>query len=105
MRSRTWLNIVPVFAVVLWIVTPVAPTLKAQDSTPSKPNFAVLTDDSLKQMLDNMGYEPKKLGKGFLLGIKRDSWTYYIQLVLSSDRNKLGFNSNLGIVENPDSVT
>src|ERR1051325_4050714 len=104
MKSKTWLNIVPLFAVVLWIVTAAAPNLRAQDSA-SKPSFTILTEDGLKQMLDNMGYEPKKLGKGYLLSIKRDSWTYNMQLVLSSDHSKLGFNSNLGIVENPESIT
>ncbi|MBI1757019.1 MAG: hypothetical protein HY248_03605 [Fimbriimonas ginsengisoli] len=64
-----------------------------------------VTDDSLKATLDGMGYEPKKLSKGFLISIKRDSWTYYIQLVLSSDSSKLGFNSNLGAVESPEAVT
>ena len=64
-----------------------------------------LSDDGLRQMLDGMGLEPKALTKGFLIAIKRDTWTYYIQLVLSDNKEKLGMNSNLGIVENPDSVT
>jgi len=56
-------------------------------------------------MLDNMGNEPKKLSKGYLIAMKRDSWTFNIQIVLSDDRTKIGFNSNLGIVENPESIT
>ena len=41
----------------------------------------------------------------YLIAIKRDSWTYNIQLVLSADTTKLGMNSNLGIVEDPDAIT
>jgi hypothetical protein len=64
-----------------------------------------LSDDSLRQMLDGLGLEPKALSKGYLIVIKRDSWTYNIQLVLSADRSKLGMNANLGIIEDADSVT
>jgi hypothetical protein len=64
-----------------------------------------LTDASLRQMLDNMGLAPKPLSKGFLVSVKRDTWTIYVQLVLSSDQTKLGMNANCGLVENPDSVS
>lgn len=104
MRSRTVFGIMPLFAVTLWIVTLAAPSLRAQDSA-ARQAVTVLTEDSLKQMLDNMGYEPKKLSKGYLLSIKRDTWTIHMQLTLSNDRSKLGFNSNLGVVENLDGVT
>jgi hypothetical protein len=58
-----------------------------------------LTNDSLKAMLDNMGYEPKALSKGYLLAIKQDTWTFNMQLVLSADGTKLGMNANLGLVD------
>jgi hypothetical protein len=64
-----------------------------------------LDDDKLRQMLDAMGFEPKALSKGFLITIKRDAWTTYIQLVISKDQAKIGLNANLGVVESPDSIT
>jgi hypothetical protein len=77
--------------------------LRAQDA-PKSPASGI-TDEGLRTMLDNMGYVPKNLSKGYLIAISRDSWTFNIQLLLSDDNTKIGFNSNLGIVENPDSVT
>ena len=64
-----------------------------------------LTDDSLKSMLDNMGYSPSKLTSGYLITIKRDTWTYYLNFVISSDQSKIGINANLGTVEKPEEVT
>jgi hypothetical protein len=99
------------FAVILWGSTAVAPLLRAQDvkqdanQSESRSIGAVVTDEGLQQMLDNMGFDPKKLGKGYLITIKRDAWTYNMQILLSPDKTKIGFNANLGIVENPDSVT
>ena len=49
-----------------------------------------LDNDSLKAMLTNMGYAPTDLSKGYLIAIKRDSWTYNMQLVLSADQSKIG---------------
>jgi len=56
-------------------------------------------------MLANLGLEPKPLSKGFLIAIKRDTWTLNMQLVLSPNLEKLGMNANLGKVDDPDSVT
>jgi hypothetical protein len=67
-------------------------------------NPAQLTDDTLKQMLTGMGYEPKALHKGFLLAIKQDTWTINMQVVLSPDQNKMGMNANLGKVEDTAAV-
>jgi len=64
-----------------------------------------LDNDSLKAMLTNMGYAPTDLSKGYLIAIKRDSWTYNMQLVLSADQSKIGINANLGKVEDVSSVT
>jgi len=63
-----------------------------------------LTDESLKSLLDGMGLEPKKLSKGYLIAIKREAWTYNMQLVLSGDGTKLGINANLGVVDKPEEV-
>jgi hypothetical protein len=75
------------------------------DDAPAKPAYAVLTDEGLETMLDQMGYAPSKLKKGYLIVIKRDEWTINIQLVLSGDSTKIGINANLGKVEDPDSIT
>jgi len=64
-----------------------------------------LDNDGLKVMLDNMGYAPSPLSKGYLIAVKRDSWTYNMQLVLSGDQTKLGLNANLGKVEDTSEVT
>jgi hypothetical protein len=64
-----------------------------------------LTDDGLRQMLDGLGLEPKPLSKGFLIVMKRDAWTYNLQVLLSDNKEKLGINANLGTVKDPDSVT
>jgi len=74
-------------------------------SPPAEPAFTTLSNDSLQTMLDQMGYSPKKLSKGYLIAIKRDTWTLNMQLVLSPDGSKLGINANLGQVENPAAVT
>lgn len=95
------------FAVILWGGTMAAPLLRAQDAGQNENRTAgqMVTDASLQQMLDNMGFEPKKLSNGYLITIKRDSWTYYVQVSLSSDKTKMGLNSNLGVVEKPETVT
>ena len=107
MRMNKAISATALFALVLWGSTVVAPLLRAQDANPieNRTTVAAISDDSMQQMLDNMGYEPKRLGKGYLISIKRDSWTYNMQILLSPDKTKIGFNANLGSVENPDSIT
>ena len=80
----------------------VVPALYSQQGS-SAP--AALSDDGLRQMLTAMGYEPKPLSKGYLLAIKRDTWTLNVQVVLSDNKQKIGMNANVGLVENPDAVT
>ena len=85
-------------------------TLRAQDATntdASKPaqQGQTLTDETLQKMLSDMGLEPKKLSKGFLLAIKQDTWTLNVQCVLSADKTKVGLNANLGMVADVESVT
>jgi hypothetical protein len=59
---------------------------------------AILTNDCLFTMLSDMGLAPKPLKKGYLVTVKRDAWTLYVQLVLSESGTKLGLNANLGDV-------
>jgi hypothetical protein len=61
-----------------------------------------LTDPCLLTMLQQMGMEPKPLSKGFLVVIKQGTWTNNIQLVISANGKKIGFNSNLGLVTEAD---
>lgn len=66
----------------------------------SAPAPEALTDETLRLMLANLGYAPKALSKGFLIAVKReDNWTINMQLVLSPDQTKFGFNANLGKVD------
>src|SRR5580765_1042622 len=73
------------------------------DSRQSDP--PAMDDAGLKTMLTNMGYEPSPLKSGYLLVIKKDTWTYNMQVVLSGNGTKLGINANLGSVDDPSTVT
>jgi hypothetical protein len=64
-----------------------------------------LANDTLRQMLDGMGMEPKALSKGYLVALKQDTWTINLQVVISDNKLKIGLNANLGKIEDPDSVT
>jgi hypothetical protein len=88
-------------ALVLFCAVALSPALHSQGTT----GGVALTDATLRQMLDTMGFEPKPLTKGFLITIKRDTWTVSVQLVISSNGEKIGMNANLGVVENPDGIT
>lgn len=92
-----------VLSIVLWGSLALAPTGRAQEVVSAARDS--LSNDDLKTMLANLGFEPKPLSKGFLIAIKRDTWTLNMQLVLSGDSTKIGLNANLGKVENPDTVT
>jgi len=100
MKRSVW--VVSLMAVILWGAAALAPMGRAQDFVATE---GQLNDDSLGKMLDSMGYEPKKLSKGWLIAIKRDTWTFNIQLVCSKDLTKVGINANLGAVKNPDAIT
>ena len=65
----------------------------------------VLSDQDLKTMLDGLGYSPNHLSNGYLIAISRDGWTYNMQVLLSPDASKVGFNANLGAVDDPSTVT
>lgn len=58
-----------------------------------------LDDASLKAMLEGFGSEVKTLNKGFLITYADDTWTVAVQVVLSPDKTKLGFNANLGKID------
>jgi hypothetical protein len=95
---KKFLSATSVFAILLWGSTALGAFVHAQEA------IEALNDDSLKSTLTNMGYEPKKLSKGFLLALKQDTWTLNVQVVLSPDLRKVGLNANLGKVDDPAAV-
>ena len=100
-------SIASLLFMVLWGTSVVCPNMRArasyQGASATVPGQ--LSDDSLRQMLDGMGFEPKAISRGFLVTVKREKFTCYIQIVLSENKTKLGMNSNLGVINEPDSVT
>ncbi len=70
----------------------------------SKPATAAapLTDESLLTMLQNMGYDPKadKLEKTtiYTITIEQGTWTYYIDVMLSNDKDQLWITSSVADV-------
>lgn len=70
-------------------------------AAPTAPPEQGLTDTQLLQLLDTMGFAPRKLSKGYLIVIQRDGWTYNMQVVLSPDLTKLGMNANLATSTHP----
>ena len=97
-------------AIVLWGCTALSGGLQAQNTNQDPPKQAEapsqsLTDETLKTTLDGMGFEPKKLSKGYLLVIKQDNWPLNVQIVLSPDARKVGLNANLGKVDELSTVT
>ena len=98
-----------ILAILLWGSTAISALSHAQqnESVVRQPIIGTepLTDETLKQMLIGLGYEPKPLSKGFLISIKQDTWTLNLQTVLSANREKLGLNANAGSVEDPASVS
>lgn len=102
-KFRT-MSLTSLLAITFCVVMAVSPRLYSQETKPAAAAGA-LVDDGLRKLLDGMGYEPKPLSKGFLIAVKRDTWTINIQLVISPNGEKIGMNANLGVVENPDGVT
>ncbi|MCW3098858.1 MAG: hypothetical protein JWL77_4476 [Chthonomonadaceae bacterium] len=107
---QKFLSATGLFALILWGCTALNGHIHAQaaNQDPVKQSETAgqpLTDDTLKAMLDNMGYEPKKLSKGYLLAIKQDTWTLNMQLVISPDGRKMGLNANLGKVDDLATVS
>jgi len=104
---RKYISATALLAILLWGSTALVGYVNAQPKGQAEAKSVageVLTDDTLSQSLSNMGFEPKKLSKGFLIAIKQDTWTLNMQLVLSANQEKIGLNANLGKVEEPASV-
>jgi hypothetical protein len=97
------------FAILLWGCTAVGALVHAQAKSDNKATDkpetvaspTTLTDDGLKRMLTDMGYKPKDLSKGFQITIKKNKWTFNIQVVLSDNKEKLGMNTIAGDVKQP----
>lgn len=80
----------------------VSPPAIAQPDPPAA--VQALDDAGLKTMLEGLGYEVKALSKGFLIAYADDDWTISVQIVLSNDKTKMGFNANLGKVDDLSAV-
>lgn len=91
-------------ALALWGSATFTPNIQAQGSD-ERASGVTLSNDTLKSMLDGLGYEPKALSKGYLIALKKDTWTINMQLVLSPDLTKVGLNANLGAIEKMEDVT
>ena len=108
--KRTTVALIVLCAAIVWVGSGAFTLRGAGDAktiggtTAAVPSDA-LTDETLMKMLQDMGLEPKKLSKGFLVMISQDSWKLYAQLVLSSDGSKLGLNANLGMIADDAAVT
>lgn len=74
-------------------------------SIPAAHAQTTLTNEALLKTLNDMGLETRALSKGYLVTVHQDSWTLYVQFVLSADTTKLGMNANLGEVKNEATVT
>src|SRR5437016_1882512 len=97
-RMRKLISATALFAIVLWAGTLTVGGLRAQDTgaEPRTVTRGTLTDDTLFQMLDDMGLEPKKLKQGFVVSIKQGDWTFNVQLLISPNKEKIGLNANMG---------
>ena len=104
---RKPLSIIGIFAVALWAATLLVSRLGAQEPTDDTRPAArgALSDASLLQMLNDLGYDAKKLKQGYVVAIKQGEWTYNVQFVLSPNREKLGLNANMGTVDDTSTVT
>ncbi len=104
---RKSIPIVAFAVIVLCLATVLAARLRAQE--PQDPGVStargVLSDISLHQMLTDMGYEPKKLKQGYVVGIKQGEWTFNVQFLISGNSEKIGLNANVGAVDDTTSVT
>lgn len=102
-------NAIAKFAIVLWVCTAIGALVHAQDKSQPVPQAAApvavsngaISDSGLKQMLTNLGYTPKELSKGYQVTIKRNNWTFNIQVVLSDNKEKMGMNTIAGDVKQP----
>jgi hypothetical protein len=101
------ISVLAVLAAILWSGTLVVGRLGAQESQNDvRPlTRGVLSDTTLLQMLTDLGYEPKKLKAGYVIAIRQAEWTYNVQFVISPNREKIGLNANMGVVEDPAAVS
>jgi hypothetical protein len=98
------LSTVLLLGAIVWTATAMHGVPHANAAEAQGAQSGSLDNGALKDTLVNMGFEPKPLTKGYLLVIKRDTWTLNTQVVLSGDSTKIGLNANLGKVDDPDQV-
>ena len=111
MRIRST-NYIAMFAIILWAGTAVGALVHAQAKSDPLPQTQAstnvpanaITDADLKKMLIDLGYTPKSLSKGYQITIKKNKWTFNIQVVLSDNLEKMGINTIAGDVKQPADV-
>ena len=81
-------------ALALGVCVP-APRARAETSAECSATF---NDACLLQTLTDMGLEVRPLSHGYLVTVKQDKWTMFVQFRLSDDGSRLGLNANLGDV-------
>jgi hypothetical protein len=84
---------------VLFVFSARAPERVRAEEQAADP-LAPLTDDSLKKMLDGLGYDDvketkTKTGSSFECKITQGTWTFYVTAALSSDKTNLWLTSFL----------
>lgn len=89
------------------------PARADQPATPkpapaAAPSIAPLTDESLQEMLEKMGYEAKveKTNQGniYSVTIKRGTWTYIIDVSLSPSKTKLWLSGWLSVLPENEKI-
>ena len=75
------------------------------DESKPKPASTALDMPKLAQMLDDMGYETKKINDTtYDVILKRDNWNIYVRLYFSTDGTKLWLNSHLTNIDDMSKV-
>ena len=107
MKNRA--STVGIFVTVFVGSTALVASLRAQgnqgDQGDLRQGGQSLTAESLQKALDELGYGPRKLGNGYLISIKKDTWTYNMQFTISEDFSRLDVKANLGVIDRSEKIT
>jgi hypothetical protein len=77
----------------------------ADETKTAKPASTAIDGSKLGQMLDDMGYETKKINDTtYDVILKRDNWTIYLRTMFSADGTKLWLHSNLATIDDMSKV-
>lgn len=90
--------------------TPLTFEIQEAKPIPASQVGAPLSEESLQQMLENLGYEPKESTsdsghKSYQITVVRGTWTIYVTFDLSTDKSYVWLSSFFGAVPNPDQTS